>query len=79
VAYVLDDERLLAGRISKATVDLESLEADDEQLLRALVEEHVGHTRSARGKSLLASWGKRRFVKVMPHEWRRILKLRKAG
>jgi glutamate synthase (NADPH/NADH) large chain len=79
VAYVLDDDRVLAGRVSKAMVDLEPLGAEDEEALRALVEEHVAHTRSARGKSVLASWGKRRFVKVMPHEWRRILQLRRAG
>jgi glutamate synthase (NADPH/NADH) large chain len=79
IAFVLDDERVLAGRVSKAMVDLEGLATEDEELLRALVEEHVGHTRSARGKAVLASWGKRRFVKVMPHEWRRILQLRKAG
>jgi glutamate synthase (NADPH/NADH) large chain len=79
VAYVLDDDRVLAGRVSKAMVDLEPLGAEDDEALRALVEEHVAHTRSARGKSVLASWGKRRFVKVMPHEWRRILELRRAG
>jgi glutamate synthase (NADPH/NADH) large chain len=79
VAYVLDDDRALERRVSKAMVDLESLANDDEELLRALVEEHVAHTRSARGRSLLASWGKRRFVKVMPHEWRRVLQLRKTG
>jgi glutamate synthase domain-containing protein 3 len=79
LAFVLDDERVLAGRVSKAMVDLEPLGAEDESLVRALVEEHVGHTRSARGKSVLATWAKRRFVKVMPHEWRRILQLRKTG
>jgi glutamate synthase (NADPH/NADH) large chain len=79
VAYVLDDDRVLAGRVSKAMVDLEPLGAEDEESLRALVEEHVAHTRSARGKTVLATWGKRRFVKVMPHEWRRILQLRKVG
>jgi glutamate synthase (NADPH/NADH) large chain len=79
VAYVLDDDRVMAGRVSRAMVDLESLGAEDEEALRALVEEHVAHTRSARGKSVLVSWGKRRFVKVMPHEWRRILELRRAG
>jgi len=79
LAFVLDDERVLASRVSKAMVDLESLSAEDESLVRALVEEHVGHTRSARGKSVLATWGKRRFLKVMPHEWRRILQLRKTG
>jgi glutamate synthase (NADPH/NADH) large chain len=79
VAYVLDDERALSGRVSKAMVDLEAMGAEDDALVRALVEEHVAHTRSGRGKSVLASWGRRRFVKVMPHEWRRILELRRTG
>ncbi|MGD0530526.1 MAG: glutamate synthase-related protein, partial [Polyangiaceae bacterium] len=79
VAYVLDDDRALAGRVSKAMVDLEPLGADDEEALRALVEEHVAYTRSARGKGILGSWAKRRFVKVMPHEWRRVLRLRETG
>ena len=79
VAYVLDEERTLAGRVSKAMVDLESLLHEDEELLRGLLEEHVAVTRSARAKSILGSPGKRRFVKVMPHEWRRVLELRKTG
>ena len=79
IAYVLDEERTLASRCSKAMVDLEPLTADDEEIVRLLVEEHVQHTRSARGRSILAAWGKRRFVKVMPHEWRRVLQLRKTG
>jgi glutamate synthase (NADPH/NADH) large chain len=79
IAYVLDDDRALAKRVSKAMVDLEPLSAEDETIVRAMIEEHVAHTRSARGKSILASWGKRRFVKIMPHEWRRVLTLRKTG
>jgi glutamate synthase (NADPH) large chain len=76
VAYVLDDERTLAARCSRAMVDLESPAQEDEEIVRALVEEHVNHTRSARGKFVLGTWSKRRFVKVMPHEWRRALQLR---
>jgi glutamate synthase (NADPH/NADH) large chain len=79
VAYVLDDERTLAGRVSKAMVDLEPLLHEDEELLRTLLEEHVAHTRSARAKSILGASRKPRFVKVMPHEWRRVLELRKTG
>jgi glutamate synthase (NADPH/NADH) large chain len=79
IAYVLDDERTLAARCSKAMVDLEPLSAQDEEIVRGLVEEHIQHTRSARGRSVLASWAKRRFVKVMPKEWRRVLELRKTG
>jgi glutamate synthase (NADPH/NADH) large chain len=79
VAYVLDDERTLAGRVSKAMVDLEPLTHEDEEILQALLEEHVAVTRSTRAKGILANPGKRRFVKVMPHEWRRVLQLRKTG
>ncbi|MBV9945807.1 MAG: glutamate synthase subunit alpha, partial [Myxococcales bacterium] len=79
IAYVLDDERTLASRCSKAMVDLDPLAPEDEELVRSLVEEHVHHTRSARGRAVLSTWAKRRFVKVMPHEWRRVLQLQKTG
>jgi len=79
VAYVLDDERTLSGRVSPATVSLESLTREDEETLKTLVEQHVAHTRSAQGKRVLSSWGQRHFLKVMPHEWRRVLALRKTG
>jgi glutamate synthase domain-containing protein 3 len=54
------------------------LTAEDEELVRALIEEHVQHTRSIHGKHMLTGSLKRRFVKVMPHEWRRALQLRAA-
>jgi glutamate synthase domain-containing protein 3 len=76
VAYVLEDERALAGRISKAMVDLDPLSAEDEELVRALITEHVEHTRSARGAWVLSTWKSRHFAKVMPHEWRRVLEAR---
>jgi glutamate synthase domain-containing protein 3 len=79
VAYVLDDDRTLVTRLNKLTVALEPPEAEDLEQLRGLVEEHVAHTRSAHGRAILSSWGKKRFVKVMPHEWRRVLELRKVS
>jgi glutamate synthase (NADPH/NADH) large chain len=79
VAYVLDDDRVLGGLCSKTMVDLDPLSLEDEEFVRTLIEEHVAHTRSARGRVVLASWAKRHFVKVMPHEWRRVLELRKTG
>ncbi len=76
LAFVLDDDRTLAGRVSKAMVDLEALTPEDEELVRNLVKEHEEHTRSARARYVLSTWSKRRFVKVMPHEWRRVLQMR---
>jgi glutamate synthase (NADPH/NADH) large chain len=78
VAYVADDDRSLAARCSQATVDLEPLTVDDEELVRGLIEEHIEHTRSVHAKHALAGSLKRRFVKVMPHEWRRALQQRAA-
>jgi glutamate synthase (NADPH/NADH) large chain len=78
VAYVLDDERALSARCSRATVDLEALTAEGEEIVRGLIEEHVAHTRSARGAQVLATWSKRHFVRVMPHEWRKALQLREG-
>jgi glutamate synthase (NADPH/NADH) large chain len=77
-AYVLDDERLLGGRVSKAMVDLEPLSAEDDDIVRGLIEEHRNHTQSARAAHVLATWTKRHFLKVMPHEWRRVLQARAA-
>jgi glutamate synthase (NADPH/NADH) large chain len=76
IAYVLDDDRALASRVSKAMVDLEPLTSEDEEIVRALVKEHEIHTHSAWATYVLSTWTKRHFTKVMPHEWRRVLKAR---
>jgi glutamate synthase (NADPH/NADH) large chain len=79
VAYVLDDDKTMASRLNKGTVALDALDAEDLAVVRGLVEEHVAHTRSAHGRAILAGWAKRRFVKVMPHEWRKVLELRRVS
>jgi glutamate synthase (NADPH/NADH) large chain len=79
VAYVLDDDGAFASHVSRGTVDIEPLTHEDVGVVQALVDEHVAHTRSARGKSLLASWGKHKLVRVMPREWRRVLELRRTA
>ena len=79
IAYVLDDDRALATRVNKTTVALEALESEDLEQLHGLIAEHVAHTRSSHGRAILASFSKRRFAKVMPHEWRRVLSLRKVS
>ena len=52
-AYVLD---LHAARVNREMVDLEALDAEDRDLLRALVRRHVEHTGSAVGAALLEDW-----------------------
>ncbi|GAC1628114.1 MAG: glutamate synthase-related protein [Nevskia sp.] len=47
----------------------------DEAILKHLLERHFKHTGSTRARNLLDDWasGRRKFVKVFPHEYRRAL------
>ncbi|MBN9421054.1 MAG: glutamate synthase subunit alpha [Candidatus Accumulibacter sp. 66-26] len=56
-------------------VDVRHLGLADEALLKGLIEKHAQYTGSARARAILADWAsyRARFVKVMPHEYRRAL------
>ena len=61
--------------VNREMVDLEALDAEDVDVLRALVQRHVEHTGSAVGAALLADWARerRRFTKVMPRDYKNVL------
>ncbi len=73
IAYVLDDDGAFAGRCNPQLVGLEELGSDDEEVLRGLVVEHGERTASPVAAQLLAEWRPERFVKVMPHDYKRAL------
>ena len=75
VAYVLDESGDFASRCNHELVGLEPVEGEDAETLRALVEEHRRRTGSTVAARLLARWEEslERFVKVMPHDYRRAL------
>jgi glutamate synthase domain-containing protein 3 len=83
LAYVFDEHGEFARvRCNQAGVDLEPLfEPEDILLLEGLIRKHVEYTGSALGKRLLAHWSEnlKNFVKVFPHEYKRILKARPAA
>ncbi len=95
VAYVLDRDGGFAARCNPAMVALEKvLPADkqptreprhrdqaDETQLRTLIERHAEYTGSATARGILADWPayRDRFVKVMPHEYRRALQEQAAA
>ncbi|MDC3376605.1 glutamate synthase large subunit [Candidatus Nanopelagicales bacterium] len=78
VAYVLD---LSVSRVNPEMVDLDPLSADDADELRSLITRHVEETDSAVGAALLADWDntKSRFTKVMPQDFKRVLRLREEA
>ncbi|MFO1387132.1 MAG: hypothetical protein U1F55_13410, partial [Chitinivorax sp.] len=55
--------------------DVRHLGLADEVLLKGLIEKHAQYTNSAVARKILADWAnyRARFVKVMPHEYRRAL------
>jgi glutamate synthase domain-containing protein 3 len=76
IAYVLDLRGDFRERCNLEMVDLEPFTApDDIALVRSLLERHARYTHSARARGILERWKtvSRRFVKVMPHEYRRAL------
>ncbi len=78
IAYVLD---LAAVRLNREMVDLDPLEESDVEFLRDVVSRHRSETGSAVAARLLASWDAsvRRFAKVMPKDYKRVLSAASAA
>ncbi|GAB2179946.1 glutamate synthase-related protein [Denitratisoma sp. agr-D3] len=89
IAYVLDEDGFFGQRANLSMVSLEKVlpaaeqaldtyhrQQSDEALLKALIEQHHKESGSERAKAILADWNSYRgkFVKVFPHEYRRVLK-----
>jgi glutamate synthase (NADPH/NADH) large chain len=77
LAYVYDPQgEFVRVRCNKSAVDLEPIfEPEDAMLLEALMRKHVAYTNSPRAKRILENWpaNLKDFVKVFPHEYKRIL------
>jgi glutamate synthase (NADPH) large chain len=82
VAYVYDDQGdFSARRCNKASVDLEPLvEPADVERVKAMLERHRDSTGSPRAAWVLEHWAdaQPRFIKVFPHEYKRVLGVPRA-
>ena len=77
VAYVLDANDDFASKCNQEMVDLERLQHQEEiTVLKELIEEHREYTGSAVADRLLQDWDNavQTFVKVMPTDYRRVLR-----
>ncbi|HEY5625037.1 MAG TPA: glutamate synthase-related protein, partial [Dehalococcoidia bacterium] len=77
IAYVYDPDGDFHVRCNQEMVDLEKLDdAEDLDLVRGLLERHREYTGSTVAESMLADWPKiaKKFVKVMPQDYKRVLK-----
>jgi len=76
IAYVLDEASDFSVHFNDELADMGPVEdAEDIAELKALIERHIQHTKSARGQQILDAWDAMlpNFVKVMPRDYRKML------
>ena len=77
IAYVLDEAGDFASRVNMQMVELEKLSDTDEiEEIWKLIQRHQTYTKSERAAKILADWEDmiNRFVKVIPKDYKRMLK-----
>jgi len=82
IAYVFDEKsEFTEERCNLGSVDLEPvIEPADVNLLKGLIERHLALTGSRRARRILDNWAESlpRFIKVFPHEFKRVLGVARA-
>jgi glutamate synthase (ferredoxin) len=76
IAYVLDESGKFPAKVNKEMVELEEFaDAEEQEFVRKLIEQHVEYTGSPRGRQVLDHWDEMapKFVKVMPVDYKRAL------
>jgi glutamate synthase (NADPH/NADH) large chain len=83
ISYVFDERGdFTEKRCNLASVDLEPLiESPDVKIVRDLITRHYEFTNSARARSILDNWSEYapRFIKIFPHEFKRVLGVSRAS
>ncbi|HRI79886.1 MAG TPA: glutamate synthase-related protein, partial [Cyclobacteriaceae bacterium] len=81
IAYVFDPQKTFAQNVNKEMVLLDPMDEEDETSLYKLIQEHITHTGSETAAALLKNWSETfgQFVKVMPIEYKEVLRKRKAA
>jgi glutamate synthase domain-containing protein 2/glutamate synthase domain-containing protein 1/glutamate synthase domain-containing protein 3 len=80
MAYVLDEQGVFAGRCNMGMVGFDAISEADAIELRTMIEEHQRRTDSPVAARVLGEWDglleRGAFVKVMPHDYKRVLRER---
>ena len=80
VAYVYDKARSFPARCNMEMIEFDVLDAEDNQTLKTMIENHLKYTGSDVAKSILSNWDSavKDFVKVMPSDYKAVLLKRKS-
>ncbi|MBK7251326.1 MAG: glutamate synthase large subunit [Gammaproteobacteria bacterium] len=76
IAYVFDEQGGFPAQVNRQMVNLEALEdPGDIEAVRAMIARHQEYTGSTRARAVLENWSAagKRFVKVIPKDYQRVL------
>ncbi len=81
IAYIYDKESNFKEKCNLAAVGLESCSVDDVKNIYDLLRKHYQYTQSKVAERILYNYARdiKKFVKVMPKEYKRILELKQIG
>ena len=76
MAFVYDPDKVFTESCNPEMVDLEKPDIKDLNEIRTLIRNHFRHTSSNRALEILTDWAKlkRHFLKVMPRDYKAVLK-----
>jgi len=74
-AYVYGEREVFKDRCNMNTIELEGLDEADRGTVSHLLHNHYEYTRSAKARKILDDFGResKKFIKVMPIEYKRVL------
>jgi len=75
IAYVLDEDKDFRKRCNLEMVELESLNSMDKETIHNLLHKHYKYTKSKKAESIIDNYETylKKFIKVLPLEYKRIL------
>jgi glutamate synthase domain-containing protein 3 len=81
IAYVYDRNNDFAEKCNLSMVGLENVSKDDKKVIAEMIKDHYKHTKSPVAKKIIDNFENemRRFVKVMPLEYKRVLEERQLA
>ncbi len=79
MAYIYDTKSLFAGQCNTEMVDLEQPEEEDLAWIEQKLNEHYAYTGSVLAQEILVNWNENKaaFVKVMPHDLKLAMQVKK--
>lgn len=79
IAYIYDPDGAFPEKCNMGLVGLETIDTEEEkQQVYDYIKEHIEYTGSSLGQTFLEDWDAtvKKFVKVMPHDFKRVLQER---